>query len=98
MRVEEQAVRNGKWKLHFPHKFHDVAEPGQNGSHGKTRFTDIELALYNLEKDPGEKNHVADKYPNIVAKLSRLADKMREDLGHERVAKTGNGRREPGKI
>lgn len=37
--------------------------------------------LYNLKKDIGEQNNVAGRYPQIVKKLRKLADKMRDDLG-----------------
>ena len=84
--LELQAVRSGKWKLHFPHYYYHVPQPGMDGVRGKTAPANIELALYDLENDIGEKNNVAEKYPEIVKKLKALADKMREDLGDSRLS------------
>ncbi len=40
-----------------------------------------ELALYDLENDIGERNNVAEKYPQIVQRLKALAQIIREELG-----------------
>ena len=37
--------------------------------------------LYNLDEDIGEKTNVADKHPDIVAKLQTLAAKMAAEIG-----------------
>jgi arylsulfatase A len=95
---ELQAVRSGKWKLHFPHYYYHVPQPGMDGVRGETAPANIELALFDLENDIEEKVNVADKYPEIVEKLSKLADQMRDDLGDSLMGKNGNGRREPGKL
>ena len=39
------------------------------------------LALFDLENDVGETTNLAEKYPEVVARLTALADKMRRDLG-----------------
>jgi hypothetical protein len=57
----------------------------------------IGLSLYDLENDISEKNNVADKYPDVVARLKDLADKMRQDLGDSYRNMTGSGRRSPGR-
>ena len=40
-----------------------------------------ELALYNLEADIGEQRNVAALHPDIVKRLTALADKARAELG-----------------
>ncbi len=95
-----QSIRSGKWKLHFPHGYRTLAgRPGGKGgrparySQGKTG-----LALYDLEKDVGEKTNVADRHPDVVARLKALADKAREDLGDSATKQRGKGRRPPGRL
>ena len=48
-----------------------------NGRH----IASIGLSLFDLETDPGESVNVAARHPDIVARLSRLAEPMRADLG-----------------
>jgi arylsulfatase A-like enzyme len=97
---ELQAVRAGKWKLHFPHEYRTLAgKPG--GTDGKpVALTPAKtpLALFDLEADPGEKDNLADKNPDVVERLTKLADKAREDLGDAATKKVGKGVREPGKV
>lgn len=52
----QQSIRVGDWKA-----------IRQNMSKGN-----LEIELYNLAKDVGEKNNVADKHPDIVKRLSAL--------------------------
>ncbi len=68
-----QAVRSGRWKLHLPMKLkkRNWAEPEP----------DSPVQLYDLQTDVGEENNVADRHPDIVARLTALAEKAREDLG-----------------
>lgn len=95
-----QAVRSGKWKLHFPHTYRTLAgKPG--GSDGKPAAygqAKIGLALFNLEDDIGETTDVADKHPEVVERLKALAEKAREDLGDSATNRPGKGVRQPGHI
>jgi arylsulfatase A-like enzyme len=95
-----QAVRSGKWKLHFPHTYVtlDGKPGGANGSPAKYVQKEIKLALFDLDKDIGETTDMAKDHPDVVAKLSALADKMREDLGDYATKQPGKGVREPGKV
>jgi arylsulfatase len=114
-----QAVRTGKWKLHFPHPYITPAgEPGKAGKpsnfgqlapsaitqsgvegiatrHGY-RVEQLELSLFDLEADPGEQTNLVAKYPEIVEKLSALAQTMRQELGDSLLGVQGSGLREPG--
>jgi arylsulfatase A-like enzyme len=45
------------------------------------RVETIGLSLYNVKTDPGETRNVAEKHPEIVARLQEVAKRAREDLG-----------------
>lgn len=70
---ELQALRAGRWKLHLPHRYPHVAQPGRGGTQGKYEFRTIGLELFDLEADPGESINVAEKHPDVVERLSILA-------------------------
>ena len=95
---ELHAVRSGKWKLHLPHPYRDVPEQGSGGMPGKTRQGRIELALYDLEKDPGETTSVADQYPDVVQRLMAFAERARTDLGDSLVSREGSNVRPAGRL
>ncbi|MBI9019544.1 MAG: sulfatase [Phycisphaerae bacterium] len=78
-----QCVRQGPWKLILPHKHRSYlgVQPGKDGFPGPYAQGKIELSLYNLDTDIEEKNNVIDKYPEIVAKLQKLAETARNQLG-----------------
>ena len=81
---ELQAVRSGKWKLHFPHEYRaetETTRAASGGKPGQYRQQRIELSLYDLENDVGETKNVAAQHPDVVERLTRLADQARRDLG-----------------
>jgi arylsulfatase A-like enzyme len=96
---ELQAVRQGKWKLHFPHKYrsYEGVEPGMDGHPGPYASRKTGFELYDLEQDIGEKLNVADSNPDIVERLKALGAKAREDLGDEITGIKGRGVRPPGR-
>jgi arylsulfatase A-like enzyme len=81
-----QAVRKGNWKLILPHEsltfegqvVKDNGFPGEGGSKIK-----MPKALYDLRRDPGERQDLQAKYPEIVAELEKIASEAREDLGDD---------------
>ncbi|MGI5817869.1 MAG: sulfatase [Armatimonadota bacterium] len=80
------AVRSGKWKLFIPREdrknwqAHE-AVPGEG-------------LLFDLENDPGETTNLYDRHPDVVERLTALAEEARDDLGDtDREAK---GRRPAG--
>lgn len=80
------AVRQGRWKLALPGrvKFYDYA---------KDEVTITSPELYDLVDDVSEKTNVADKHPDIVARLMKLANEAREDVGDfDKMGKTGRSR------
>jgi arylsulfatase A len=98
-RDELQAVRSGRWKLHFPHSYRSGT--GKNPSHGKpVPYTHprIGLSLFDLQDDIGETANVANDNPQVVAELTRLAVKMRRTLGDKATGHSGAERREVGRM
>ncbi len=78
------SVRSGKWKLALARP----ARPPGTGWSGRMIDAVPETQLFDLEKDIGEKHDVAAKNPKIVAKMMKLVEKAREDLGdYNRVGK-----------
>src|SRR5262249_54750230 len=95
-----QAVRAGKWKLHFAHAYVslDGKQGGKGGQPVATKQLKTSLALFDLDNDPAEKDDVAEKNPEVVKQLKELADKARKDLGDSATKTAGEGVREPGKV
>lgn len=95
-----EAVTDGKWKLVFPHKFrtYEKNQPGQDGLPGATSEGIVELMLFDLRRDPGERYDVKEMYPEVVTGLQKIADNARDDLGDDLTNRTGKNRREPGKL
>ena len=77
-----QAVRSGKWKLHFARP---EVRPGRYGESAGwvTMSAGIlkEDLLFNLETDIGETKNLANEFPEIVKELKNKAKKAREDIG-----------------
>jgi arylsulfatase A len=97
---ELQAVRSGSWKLHFPHSYQTLGERpgGRDGKPGEYKQARTDLALFDLEKDPGETTNLADRHPDVVERLKKLADKAREDLGDSATKQEGKGVRPAGRL
>ncbi len=93
-----QAVYDGRWKLHLPHEYRSYrgVEPGRDGVGGPYARGKTDLALFDLKRDIGESRDVKDEHPEIVARLSALAEQAREDLGDKN--RPGKGVRPPGKV
>jgi arylsulfatase len=93
-----QAVRQGRWKLHFPHGYrsYEGVEPGKGGLPGPYAHGETELELYDLENDIGEKHDVAVRYPDVVERLKALGEKARKELGDGELI--GEEVRPPGRI
>ena len=95
-----EAVRSGQWKLHFPHVYRTLGgRPGGTGGRpAKYEQAQIDLTLFDLENDISEQHNVADQHPDVVERLQKLADAMRQDLGDAARKMDGPGRRPPGKV
>jgi arylsulfatase A-like enzyme len=96
-----EAMRSGPWKLHFPHGYRSMVgqTPGTGGTPGKyDHGVKTGLELYNLEEDISESRDVAADNPEVVARLSALADGMRARLGDKLTKIKGTENREPGRV
>jgi arylsulfatase A-like enzyme len=95
---ELHAVRNGQWKLHFPHKYRSLEKPGRDGQPGPYREQSCQLELYDLSADVAESKNVAAEHPEKVAELQKLAETMRSDLGDALTGQKGAGVRSAGRL
>jgi arylsulfatase A len=96
---ELQAVRSGKWKLHFPHAYRSLkGEPGQDGLPGPYIQKRTGLELYDLAADISESKNVVGQYPEVVERLKKLADAARKELGDSRLKMQGAGTRPVGQL
>ena len=98
---ELQAIRSGMWKLMLPHEVLciDPKDAGSGGKPGKSVARKIvEPELYRLDIDLAETNNLADKEPEVMARLLRYRDDARKDLGDSLVKVQGSGVREPGMV
>ena len=93
-----QAIRMGKWKLHFPHSYRtmDGKPGGTGGIPTKYSQAKIGLSLFNLHEDIGETIDVKDNHPKIVSKMLKLGEKMRKELGDQ--GRKGTGQRSSGRL
>jgi arylsulfatase A-like enzyme len=80
-----EAVRHGDWKLQIasPDKKDDPKDPP------------FKPKLYDLKADVGESKDVAAENPEVVNKLEKLVEAMKDDLGLDGI---GRGCRELGKV
>lgn len=96
-----EAIRHGHWKLVFEHTGRSYAGqvPGKDGMPGPApENVQVSPALYDLRRDPGEQYNLFEHHPDVVAKLSALAQQARADLGDDLTQTKGANRRAPGQI
>ncbi len=96
-----EAVRQGNWKLVFAHpgRTYEGFAPGKDGQPGQVNENhSFPGALYNLERDPGERYDVRREFPGIVASLEGIAEAARGDLGDDLQNRIGANIRAAGKV
>lgn len=95
-----EAIRSGKWKLHFPHAYRTLAgrQGGTGGKPVKYEQRKIGLSLFDLSTDIGEQHDVAGEYPEVVKRLSELGKKMALQLGDRANKVEGSEMRPPGHV
>jgi arylsulfatase A-like enzyme len=96
--VAGEPGRGGKpsnWGQLVPTSITQSGVEGIATRHGY-RIEQLGLSLYNLESDPAEKQDVAAQHPEIVARLTALAEPIRQELGDSLQNVTGVGLRSPG--
>jgi hypothetical protein len=90
--------RGGKpsnWGKATPRSIRDSSMEAIASLHGQ-RVERLGLSLFNLRTDPGERYNVAEQHPEIVARLAKLAEPVRADLGDSLTGVEGVGRRAVG--
>ena len=96
-----EAVTDGEFKLVFPHKYvtYGAYAPGNDGLPGKLLTTELRSSeLYDLRRDPGERYNVLHQYPEQAARLMKIADEMRNELGDDLTRVKGTENRLPGLV
>jgi arylsulfatase A-like enzyme len=75
-----------------------LAESGVRGIASRHGYSvrSLPLALYDLGEDPGETRNVAADHPDVVARLSAIAERARDDLGDALADMKGRGVRPVG--
>ena len=117
---ELQAVRSGRWKLHFPHRYlvvngetrtdgkpagygrlapQSITNSGISGIASRHGYVvrELPLSLYDLETDLGETTNVAAEHPDVVKRLTTIADRYRAALGDSLSDMTGTENRPVGR-
>lgn len=84
-----QAVRSGPWKLFLP------VQPVGGHPHFDKNLKPQPL-LFHVVEDISCDRNVASEHPEIVTRLTKIADQARAELGD--VGRPGKGQRPPGKI
>lgn len=88
---ELQAMRSGRWKLHFPHRALGLAgnPPGRDGRPVPHQQLELGTELYDLQADPVERHEISRLHPRVVERLSQLADGIRTEVGDTRRQQRG---------
>ena len=92
--------RDGKpsnWENLKPNAITQSGVEGIASRHGY-RVEQLPLSLYNLSEDPGEQHDVSAHHPEVVQRLSVLAEVMRADLGDTLTSRVASGARAAGKV
>ena len=85
-----RAVRSGKWKLMVEHD----EESKESKDRDNPIMVGVAQRLYDLESDPGETTDVAASHPDVIARLMKRVEAIREDLGD--LGRKGKNARMPG--
>jgi hypothetical protein len=95
-----QAVRDRRWKLHFPHPYRTLAgrPRGRGGAPVPYSTAQIGLALFDLKRDPAETRDVAAEHPQEVRRLETLAQRARSELGDTLGGQPGAAIRPAGRL
>ena len=98
---ELHAVRHKNWKFYVPHTYRSLnGKVGTNDGYPiPYDMNKIETpVLFNLETDPEENWDVASENPELVVKISKIADSIRQVLGDQLTGVKGLEVRPVGRI
>jgi arylsulfatase A-like enzyme len=84
-----QAVRSGRWKLYLP-----LDEKWDRRRWRNNKGEPSPLELLDLDADIGEAKNLAQAHPEVVERLTALAEQAREELGD--IGRKGTGQRPAG--
>ncbi|MGC6422135.1 MAG: sulfatase-like hydrolase/transferase, partial [Flavobacteriaceae bacterium] len=98
---ELHAVRHKNWKLYLPHTYRSLnGRIGTNDGfpvpYDMNRLS--ENALFNLKEDPKEMNDIAMEHPDVVLKITAIADSIRQVLGDSLLGIKGSEVRPVGRV
>lgn len=96
-----EAVRHGDWKLVFAHpgRTTEGFKPGKDGqSGGGNENFNHTGGLYDLRRDPSERNNVQFDFPEVTAQPTKIAQEARQDLGDDLTDSPGKNRRPIGRV
>jgi hypothetical protein len=94
------AVRDRRWKLVFPQEYRSLnGKPGgRDGRPAAYKQLKTEKALYDLSNGIGETTDLAEKHPEVVARLEMHAEKARAALGDTLTGRKGGEIRPAGQL
>jgi arylsulfatase A-like enzyme len=97
---ELQAMRSGRWKLLFPHRYRSLGgRPGGVGGKPVGYETrECGLELYDLSAENSEQTDVAAQHPEQVERMQEMAEEIRKELGDDLKGMRGTGTRPPGRV
>ncbi|MGD9419108.1 MAG: sulfatase family protein [Verrucomicrobiota bacterium JB025] len=81
-----QAVRNERWKLHFPRDISDQPYWAKKGGGPRKPYLSLKQPLlFDLDDDRGEKKNVFARHPETAAGLTKQAERARKEIGDVNV-------------
>ena len=98
---ELHAVLSGDWKLYFPHNYRTLSGRAGRNDGRPVAYEHVDVVkpeLYNLAEDMEETNNVAADHPEVVQRLTALAEQARQKLGDSLTGQVGEEVREPGTL
>jgi len=97
-----EAVTDGEFKLIFPHFYRTYENfiPGNDGAPGQMEeYHKLqERLLFDLRRDPGERYNVIAQYGDVAARLERMGQEAREELGDNSTKVKGKNVRSVGRV
>ncbi len=98
---ELHAVRHKDWKMYFPHSYRSLngrigTNDGNPISYDQNKL--LEPELYALNSDPEEQFNVAKQHPEMLLKITKIADSVRTVLGDQLKGIQGSEVRPAGQV